>query len=150
MADWLRKRKKNFLDEWFNRIFKKDGAWWVIHRAVKGMHCSKLGMWKGYHLWIKGARKGYLFHQKWYTELKGLASRMKFCWVTPTPLPGKVFYQSKPGSTVLLTSSIAGRLSCLNCRLLGTLLLELLTLVDAISIILQKRNFLLIIMNFLR
>ena len=44
-------------------------------QQLKGMESSKQGMGKGYHLSIKGIRKGYLFRKgfrkKWYVKDKG-------------------------------------------------------------------------------
>ena len=52
------------------------------------MQSSKQGMWKGYHLSIKGIQKGYLFREKWYIKGKGLdlgakPPRKNICWVPP-------------------------------------------------------------------
>ena len=74
MSDLIVFLKKTVRGEWFTE-------------QLKGMHCSKLGMWKGYHLWIKGARKGYLFHQKWYTELKGRSLPYEILLSNPHPPP---------------------------------------------------------------
>ena len=44
-------------------------------QRLKEMQRSKLGMWKGYHLSIKGIRKGYRFCAKWYIKGSGVGSQ---------------------------------------------------------------------------
>ena len=37
-------------------------------QQLKGMQNFKLGMWKGYHLSMKGTQMGYLSCQKWFIK----------------------------------------------------------------------------------
>ena len=61
---WLCKSRRSILLLWFIHVLE------TVHlQPLKGMKSSKLGMWKGYHLSIKGMRNGYLSCKKWY--LKG-------------------------------------------------------------------------------
>ena len=51
------------------------------------MESSKLGLWKGYHLSVKGIRKGYLFFQKWYKKWYGFELWSGASPYKNTPLP---------------------------------------------------------------
>ena len=52
------------------------------------MQCSKLGMWKGYHLSLEGIQKGYLFCLKWYIpRVKGWSLGQSLFGEYPPPPP---------------------------------------------------------------
>lgn len=53
----------------------------------KEMQSSKISMWSGYHLSIKGIRKGYLSSQKWF--IKGVGPRDR-------PSPWKTLLSDPP------------------------------------------------------
>ena len=78
---WNFRRRKNLKGlyceklesiSWFCDLFIFNFIYKTVHRQhLKGMHRSKLGTWKRYHLSMKGIWKGYLFCQKWYIKGKG-------------------------------------------------------------------------------